>query len=459
MLRVEGHGANMDPNQLVTITNNKTKAVKRVKRAELPDYGLPIDYQSQADIYAEGIKKGNGVTLDKVPEAYRGGAQQVLNESNYKADAKTKGDDYGATINFLNNLEKHYQSGGGASYGDSPLARLFGGGEKVKGMLGMNNEAKLYDTQKAGFIASLKGLTGDTGVLTQTDAERLAGLLPGFTSTTGEAKGAFNDVRSQLAAKYGGKKTETTVNPREKNIIEMLLPETSKIPNQGIDIVNKQAQIQQQVGPTKGDLGKSAKSALFQTLGIAPDVLATTAPAATELATAVQLPGMAKGGLEFLKGIPGSFTTAAAAKARSTAAEGVSVKTKDLISAGEKYVNDINPSAKKAWDTLKPAIKDTTNADELLIKLSDWGNKAYTQSGDVRAIAEGQLKEHLYKEGRNIMKKETPEIAKYTDDISKTISRNKLLKKLLVPSAISAGIGIPLSVGMYNLLGQRQSNS
>ncbi len=293
----------------------------------------------------------------------------------------------------------------------------------------MNNEAKLYDTQKAGFTASLKGLTGDTGVLTNQDYERLAGLLPGFTSTTGEAKGAFSDIRSQLAAKYGGDQTKTTVNPREKNIIEMLLPETSKIPNRGIDIVNKQAQIQQQIGPTKGDLGKSAKSALFQTLGIAPDVLATTAPAATELATAVQLPGMAKGGLDFLKGIPGAFSSQGASIARQKAAEGVKLNTKPLIEAGEKYINDINPAAKKSWETLKPALKDTTNADDLLTKISDWGNKAYTQSGDVRAIAEGQLKEHLYKAGRDIIKNEAPEVAKYTTDIAKTMGRKKMLQK------------------------------
>ena len=64
---------NSKQDELVTIVNDKTKQVKQVRRSELPDYGLPVDYVSQADTYANGLIGGQ-FGVDKIPEAYRAGA-------------------------------------------------------------------------------------------------------------------------------------------------------------------------------------------------------------------------------------------------------------------------------------------------------------------------------------------------------------------------------------------------
>ena len=65
-------------------------------------------------------------------------------------------------------------------------------------------------------------------------------------------------------------------------VSDLLIPETNKVPERGMDILEKQAQIQQKHGDTKGDLMKSAQSALDQTLGIAPDVIGTAIGPAVE---------------------------------------------------------------------------------------------------------------------------------------------------------------------------------
>lgn len=73
----------LDPNEEVTLTNKDTKEVRRVKRSELGQYGLPPNYQSQADIYAKSIQSGK-TDVNSVPESFRGGALANLNSSGYK---------------------------------------------------------------------------------------------------------------------------------------------------------------------------------------------------------------------------------------------------------------------------------------------------------------------------------------------------------------------------------------
>ena len=62
--------------------------------------------------------------------------------------------------------------------------------------------------------------------MTQKDYERLAGLIPDIGSTPKEAKGLFSDLRSQIAAKFGGKAEKTTIDPKEPRmnpLIDLLL--------------------------------------------------------------------------------------------------------------------------------------------------------------------------------------------------------------------------------------------
>lgn len=167
-----------------------------------------------------------------------------------------------------------------------------------------------------------------------------------------------------------------------------------------------------------------------------PDVtqnpIARGVNAGVGITSTAELPSIVSGvkniGTKIAGGLPPITTSGSIAARKAAAAIAEPLDTSSLIKAGDKYAENINPAAAKAWNTLKPAIASSTSASDLLEKLTDWGSKAYTQSGDVRAIAEGQLKNHLYKEGRNIIADQAPDIAKYTTDISKGIGFQKALK-------------------------------
>lgn len=79
---MDGQQLDYDPEELVTLTGSKG-TVKRIRRAELPQYKLPLNYQSQADIYAKGVSGGNS-DISGVPEKYRAGALTALNDTGYK---------------------------------------------------------------------------------------------------------------------------------------------------------------------------------------------------------------------------------------------------------------------------------------------------------------------------------------------------------------------------------------
>lgn len=73
----------VNPNDLVTISNSKTGEIKKVKRQDLASYGLPMDYQSPADTYAEGIIGNSGMALTSVPDRYKAATTSVLNQKGY----------------------------------------------------------------------------------------------------------------------------------------------------------------------------------------------------------------------------------------------------------------------------------------------------------------------------------------------------------------------------------------
>lgn len=81
----------VNPQDMVTLTNKKTNQIKRIPRADLPQYGLPMDYQSQSDVYAKSVKDGNA-DLTSVPETYRGGAMAALNDMGYKKKTQKETD-------------------------------------------------------------------------------------------------------------------------------------------------------------------------------------------------------------------------------------------------------------------------------------------------------------------------------------------------------------------------------
>jgi hypothetical protein len=454
-----------------------------------------IDKQRQ-QMAVENLVVGGKLDINKVAESDPVTANKIMQKNptikslENPADKKNK-EAGNAITNFINNLESHYQKAGGADVGFGPLARIIGIGKDMQGEIGLNPDAKLYNNQKQGFAATLKSLTGDTGVLTDQDYERLSKLLPGLGSTGPEAKGALNDLRSQLAAKYASKPTQTTINPKEKNILQVLMPSTvntaidanaslkskgeEDIQNKGVemlkglqsqflqtrdpkmrtDIRNKMQEVNSYLRNRNTDFNKSFSE------DINKDYLSRGLTTGTELATAAELPGLTKS----LLNIPGKIAGAAGGRltssqvlsaARNTAAKDISLDSKPLIEAGENYVKNIDPAAQKAWETLKPAVENTKSVSDLLEKLSAWGSKAYTKSGDKRAITEGLLKEHLYRKGRDAVAEIAPEVANFTRKISNRKGVENLIGKAAIPAATAAAASVPISLLLYKILGQKR---
>lgn len=80
-----------DPNEVVTIHNRKTGAIKKVPRVQLPQFGLPTDYQSPVDVGTQAIMQGNA-QLSDIPSEDKMGVLQGLNSTNYSPESKVKQD-------------------------------------------------------------------------------------------------------------------------------------------------------------------------------------------------------------------------------------------------------------------------------------------------------------------------------------------------------------------------------
>lgn len=71
----------------------------------------------------------------------------------------------------------------------------------AKASLNIAPDAKTYKRLKEGFTASLKEVTGDTGVLTDQDYVRIVGALPNFGDSDETAQRAWESVENILSEK------------------------------------------------------------------------------------------------------------------------------------------------------------------------------------------------------------------------------------------------------------------
>lgn len=452
------------PDGRVSIYNSKTGQKAVVTPEELGNYNPALigDYQEKVQEQqaikdaAESVAGGN-LKLTDLPAEDRASVSKALQQSKSKipADSK-KASEINAVLNLVNNLEKNYQAAGGGEVDVPILSRIVGAKKDAEGALGFNDAANSYNRQKSGFAATLKGLTGDTGVLTDQDFARLSKLLPGLGAKPQEAKTLLNDLRSQIKAKYGGDLTQTTIKPDEKNLVETLFPSTTQLAGEAYSNFTNPTQYTKEEAEAKVNEVKNNMNPLQVIINAANgDPHAQELLGATgEVTTAVGAPGVVKGAVTGGKNLLGKVLgNSGLNEARKAAAKDVVVNTKSVIEAGDDYVKNIDPGAQRVWEILKPSLKETTSADELLQKITYWGDKAYTNSGDKRAITEGLLKSHLYKAGREAIAKDAPEIARLTTEMGKDMSRRKVVGKGagIVGGALAGGAA-------YALLGKLLGN-
>lgn len=329
----------------------------------------------------------------------------------------------------------------------------------IPGVEGGEAEFLSRDTQGfARLIAS--AFASEVGVATDKDIDRWSKIMPKPGDTVSErirqSEKLIEQISSEakslgisvppeileLSSRLKQVPTEgnkTTKSPVE-SAIDLLFPNVRKFSEQTLpSVVGK-------TNPTQ-DILASIGGPLTQSLyGTAETKQAQAA--GQEVVNAL----MAAQAIKSLPSkVSGLFSPNKAISARKEASEGVKVFTNTIKSAGDKYVKEINPAAKKTWDVLKATLGKEKDLGTLLEQVTDWGNKAYTESGDVRAITEGLLKNYLYGAARETIKNQAPEMAKLTGDISGAMARQELLKKIGLVAGGGAATGLTFS--LLNKLG------
>ncbi len=227
----------INPDGSVKIYNKETGQVLDVPPEDLPKYSgaLVGDYQklkTQQDGVRNAAKavQAGQIKISDVPAEQKMGVINQITAGGGKipepvnaADQKKKSS-AGPALNLIKNLESQYQSAGGGQVDVPILSRIVGAAKDIGGNLGFDDSANRYNATREGFAASLKQLTGDTGVLTDQDYARLSKLLPSLGAKPEEAKAAFNLLRSQLGSTLNQPATQTTINPQKKTLGDLAAP-------------------------------------------------------------------------------------------------------------------------------------------------------------------------------------------------------------------------------------------
>lgn len=481
------------PDGTVEIRNSKTGETKVITPNELGSYGISYDAYTKEREAFDRINQDTGT---------------VSTKPNVK-DAST----LSAVENLMGNLEKHYQGGGGAKSDIGPLSRILGLVTGASAKLGLNDEAKLYENQKKGFAATLKTLTGDTGVLTDQDFERLSLLLPKLGSTQGEAVGAFNDVRSQVAAKFGGETKGTTFDPsvyeppktgnrvvdtlRGNDLVNFLFGNSLSVANdlgQGIktgsvlpdvERVTQEANDLAQMALNEKDpemkkqlmdqarrlydesisMGNELSGGFSEKIDQNPFVRGFSS--AGEIATAAEIPALLKSAI----GIPGKikdasgrvFSQKAGGNLRNTAVgladdAGQRVNTQPLMQSIDDWAETArraHPQSGKAIDKFVDGVKNQIGEGGLTpkeaFKLWDEASKGFTSAGTKGASLEASY----HRTVRDVLRKEIDAVApgfeQGTQMIKQGLGRSELAKKVL-NQAGSTAVGGLTSLLLYKIL-------
>lgn len=192
--------------------------------------------------------------------------------------------------------------------------------------------------------------------------------------------------------------------------------------------------------PNIGDLGERAKSAAIGTLlgGVVGKLPRIITPARVgkgireRAVEAAQAAGKQIEGNKFVKGIQEWAITAK----QANPGKGNQV-TKIVDEATKQYKNkNISPSqAKNIWNEV---------------------NSGFTQGGITKTTVESSADRAL----RDLLRREldvaAPGFEKGTKLIREGLNRGQFLKRAIFPTAIGAGIGVPLSIGLSKILGGRE---
>lgn len=165
-------------------------------------YGAGAGANATTLAYIEQLKNGTIKNITAIPTEERNKVVALLTSSGINVNDVQKQASGNTVKNLLSNVYNSYFNGGVG--GESLAAGRIGGGiSNLLAGLGKNAKVSTYNDLINGTLAGLKSLTGDTGILTDQDAARLAQLLPRVNQTKQEAQLSIKNIDSLLQGKYG----------------------------------------------------------------------------------------------------------------------------------------------------------------------------------------------------------------------------------------------------------------
>ena len=406
--------------------------------------------QTEQDLYETGAKadiqaeKELGVSRIKREEEYQFEKEHPdLAPSEGEEKKKTA---FSATTNFVELLEQRFSEAGGGEYKGAG-ARVSGAKKGVAGALGLNSAAKTYNDQRKGFAATLKQITGDTGVLTEKDYQRLAGLIPSLGATPEEAQNKFNDLRSQIAASFGGEKKETAYAPP---------PSKGGLPAATLPGLTGLYESEQRATQEQG-LGALPRQSLETLIPALKLGKPEGRQAASEVSTILGLAGLLKAGAQKIGGL--TVKGALQKRATTAGASKATVSGNKVYKAAEETVRrsasetDL-PKAEKLLAQAKKGLGGKKfGMEQLLDKLAQY-NKAYTTAGRAGKGASALVNDALSKAARQEVQRVAPEVFASQQALGKAYGIEKFAKRSIFPAAIGAGASIPAYFLLRKLLGQ-----
>jgi hypothetical protein len=422
-----------------------------------PEINIPQNSVSQDQIkkltFADLISTG-GKNLTKINTI-----KDLLSPEQGNADQRKNQVSFNATQSLVNTLEQRFSQAKGGEY--SGLGALIGGTRKnLSAKLGLDDPAKVYNAEKEGFAATLKQLTGDTGVLTDQDYARLSKLLPSFTDSAEVAKAKFGDLRKQMASRFGGVAAQSQyVQPEQKGgALAALFPSTAEYLREG------QKGYQEAVGQfrTSGDYGQYAKDVAL--LGLKDQFLPNTKKLSAGLELAPLVPAGLGIGSRLLGGTSSvgessllskvlhPFKTVGEQRAAAIAeASGKTISGDKMVAALKRVVNQVPSTEKKEFlQELAKAEADYAGKSINIkdaVALNTHLNDAYLASGKVGKSAKALVEKTL----GDVVKKEfninAPAVAKANEWFSRLYSIKDLTKKV-APAAVVGGAA---SAAVYSL--------
>lgn len=412
---------------------------------------------------------------------------------------------------IMSQLEKLY-FGGEGSQDDLSKGRLGGLGSGLMAALGENQPLRTYADARDSARATLARAFGDVGNLSQSEQENAIKLLPTARSTPEEAAAGFQALREKLNLSKGkvpASQKKESGNPLydavqsvpglgfllggAQNVAQDVGTSMRYKQNKGSFAKDEQtasfleSQAQEEKNPQTKKLllkqandmraGVSSKARDIQQ-GFSEDVknnpvgrsvsAAAGIVGTSELATSLIQGLLKSGGKKAVESASSPGTLQKILKPTSTGStirneavkkateEGSTIEGDKIFEATRKWAENVTPNLRGkaqeiAGDTAKAFSNKQVTPDEAF-KLWEEARKGFSAAGKTGSSLEAGYNRVLRDVIRQELEQVAPGFNEGTKLISKGLGRSQFLKKLIIPTAVGASVGVPLSVALGKIL-------